>query len=83
VNLVKGTSSDTSYVVLGSDWQEAWIGLNLDLVVEASNEATYLDTSANLVSAWASRQTVFRAIAAHDFGLRRPQLFSVMDGVRP
>jgi len=83
VNLTKGTSSDTSYVILGSDWNEAWLGENLNLTVEASNEATYLDTSSNLVSAWASRQTVFRAIAAHDFGLRRPQLFSVMDGVRP
>ncbi len=83
VNLTKGTNNDTSFVIFGSDWNEAWVGQNLDLVVEASNEATYLDTSSNLVSAWASRQTVFRAIAAHDFGLRRPTLFSVMDGVRP
>jgi hypothetical protein len=34
------------------------------------------------ISAWQQRQTVFRALSAHDFALRRPEFFSVMEGVR-
>jgi len=82
-NLTVGDSADTSYVIFGSDWQEAWIGENESLVIEASNDATYTtDGGTSWVSAWQNRQTVFRAVMVHDFALRRPQLFSVMTGVR-
>jgi len=84
MNVTAGTSSDTSYIVFGSDWQEAWVGENELLTIEASLDASYSpDGGATWVSAWQNRQTLFRAVAAHDFALRRPQLFTVMTGVRP
>jgi len=36
-----GTSHDCTYVIFGSDWNEAWVGVNLDLTLEASNSASY------------------------------------------
>lgn len=41
------------------------------------------DGGTTWVSAFQNRQTLFRAVACHDFALRRPSLFSVMTGVRP
>jgi HK97 family phage major capsid protein len=82
--LTKGTSNDASYVIFSSDWNEAWVGENLGLTLEASGEATYSpDGGVTHISAWQQRQTVFRALAAHDFALRRPGFFTVMEGVRP
>jgi HK97 family phage major capsid protein len=82
-NLSAGTSTDASYIIFGSDWDEAWIGENEDLTIEASNEAAYTsDGGTSWISAWQNRQTVFRAVTVHDFALRRPQLFTVMTGVR-
>lgn len=80
--ITKGTSSDTTYVVFSSDWEEAWIGENESLTIEASGVATYWDGAA-WVSAFQNQQTVFRAVICHDFALRRPQLFTVLTGVRP
>jgi HK97 family phage major capsid protein len=81
--LTMGTSADCTYAIFGSDWQEAWVGLNLDLVLETSNDATYsTDGGTTHISAWQQRQTVFRALAAHDFALRRPEYFTVMEGIR-
>jgi HK97 family phage major capsid protein len=82
-NLTTGTSNDTTYAIFGSDWQEAWVGENLDLVIEASDAATYSsDGGVTHVSAWQQRQTVFRAVSAHDFALRRPEFFVVSEGIR-
>lgn len=82
-NLEVGASDDCTYVIFSSDWQEAWVGENLDLTLEASNEATYSpDGGTTHISAWQQRQTVFRALSAHDFALRRPEYFTVMEGVR-
>lgn len=78
-----GTSTDTTSVVFSSDWQEAFIGENQTLSLEASMEASYVDLSSNWHSAFQERQALFRALAAHDFKIRRPQLFVVMSGVRP
>jgi HK97 family phage major capsid protein len=82
-NLTHGTSTDCTYVVFGSDWQEAWVGVNLDLILEASPTGTYSpDGGTTTISAWQTKQTVFRATSAHDFALRRPEFFTVMEGVR-
>lgn len=81
--LTVGASTDCTYVVFGSDWNEAWVGENLDLLIESSNDATYSpDGGTTHISAWQQRQTVFRALSAHDFALRRPEYFTVMEGVR-
>lgn len=79
-----GGSDDCSYIVFSSDWQECWIGENLDLVIDASDTATYsADGGTTHVSAFQARQTVLRALSVHDLALRRPQFFTVMEGVRP
>lgn len=84
VTMTRGTSTDASYIVLSSDWDEAWIGENLALTIEASGEASYTpDGGTTWISAFQNRQHVFRAVTAHDLGLRRAALFSVMEGVRP
>lgn len=77
------TSDDCAYAIFSSDWNEAWVGENLALVIEASNDATYSpDGGVTNISAWQQRQTVFRALSAHDFGLRRPAWFTVSEGIR-
>jgi HK97 family phage major capsid protein len=81
-NVVTGTSTDTTEVYFSSDWAEAWIGENDTLTIDASGEANYWDGT-QWVSAFQNRQTLFRAVMTVDFGLRRPQLFTVMLGVRP
>ena len=81
--LTTGTSTDTSYVVFSSDWQECWIGENDSLSIDASSEATYsTDGGTTHQSAYQQRQTVFRATAAYDICLRRPEWTTVMKGVR-
>ena len=83
-NVVTGTSNDTTYIIFSSDWGEAWVGENEALTIELSGEASYsTDGGTTYISAFQARQTLFRATMAHDLGLRRPQLFTVMTGVRP
>ena len=82
VNLPRGTSTDTTDVFFSSDWQECWVGEEDTLRIETSAEGSYW-AGTEWVSAFQSRQTLFRATTAHDIGLRRPQLFTVLQGVRP
>ena len=82
-NVTRGTSNDTSYIIFGSDWQECWVGEEQALRIDASGDASYSSDGTTWNSAFQQRQTVFRAEWAHDIGLRRPQFFSVMGGVRP
>jgi HK97 family phage major capsid protein len=81
-NLTTGTSTDTTEVYFSSDWNEAFVGQEQALLIDVSNEASYWDGS-QWVSAYQNRQHVFRCVWTIDFGLRRPQLFTVMTGVRP
>jgi hypothetical protein len=83
VNITTGTSTDTSEIYFGSDWSEAWLGEEQALEIDVSNEASYDSGGGVWVSAWQNRQHLFRCVTTHDFALRRPQLFSVMTGVRP
>jgi HK97 family phage major capsid protein len=74
VNLVAGSSSDTTELFFSSDWQEAWLGNEDELRIEVSNEASYTtDGGSSWQSAWQQRQHLFRATWTHDLGLRRPQ----------
>lgn len=83
-NITTGTSTDTTDIYLTSDAQEIWIGEGSDLSIELSAEASYTpDGGTTWVSAFQNRQTLFRAVISHDFALRRPQFFSVIEGVRP
>lgn len=82
-NLTVGASSDTSEIYFSSDWQEAIIGEALDLEIALSGETTYQMPDSSWRSAFQNREIVFRAVRREDLALRRPQLFSVMVGVRP
>lgn len=82
-NLHVGTSTDCSEIYLSSDWSEYWVGQDADLRIEVSNEASYTpDGGTTWVSAFQNDQSLFRSIIWLDGAPRRPQLFSVMTGVR-
>jgi HK97 family phage major capsid protein len=83
IDLTTGSSDDTTEIYFSSDWQECWIGDNQDLVIEVSGEAAYTADGTNWHSAFQQDQTLFRAKLTHDINLRRPQLFTVLAGVRP
>jgi HK97 family phage major capsid protein len=82
INLSVGSSSDCSEIYFSSDWTEAWVGEEDELRISVSGEATYW-TGSDWVSAFQSRQHLFRATWTHDLGLRRPSLFTCVVGVRP
>jgi HK97 family phage major capsid protein len=84
LNLVTGSNSDCTEIYFSSDWDEAWLGIEDELRIEVSNEASYTsDGGSTWHSAWQQRQHLFRATWTHDLGLRRPQLFTCVVGVRP
>jgi HK97 family phage major capsid protein len=80
--LTVGTSTNTTYAILGTDWSEAWVGVNESLVIQISGEASYVNSDNTVVSAFQSDQSLFRAVTVVDIGLRRPQLFTVIRGLR-
>lgn len=83
VNTKTGTNEDTSVIIFGSDWQEAWVGVEEALTINISKEAMYKDQEGNWQSSFTNRQTLWLAESVTDIALRRPQWFSVMGGVRP
>jgi HK97 family phage major capsid protein len=82
IDLTAGSSTDCSLIFFSSDWQECWIGENERFEIQVSSEAAYVDGSSNWHSAFQSDQSLFRASTHHDLGLRRPELFVVVEGVR-
>jgi HK97 family phage major capsid protein len=84
VNLTTGASTDTTYAIFSSDWTEAWVGVNDELHIDVSGEASYTpDAGTTWINAFQNQQTLFRATMTHDIGLRRPQFFTVLSGIRP
>lgn len=63
------------------DFNDAIIGESTDLMLDVSQEASYL-VGGNLVSAFAYDQTVIRGIARHDFAVRRGKSFFSLDQVQ-
>ncbi len=74
-----GNSSNKSEVYL-TDFAQAVIGESMNLVVDASQEAAYHDGS-SVIAAYSQDQTVVRAIAEHDFGLRHDKGVAVLTQV--
>lgn len=83
MNLTAGSNTDCSLIFFSSDWQECWIGQNEQFEIQISSEAAYIDGASNWHSAFQNDQSLFRASTHHDLGLRRPELFVVVEGVRP
>jgi len=57
------------------------IGETANLILDASNEATYVDSNGATISAFAQDQTVIRCIEETDFALRHDLAAAVVTGV--
>lgn len=73
-----GTNESEIYF---ADFADVIIGESSDVQVDVSKEAAYLDESGNLVSAFSNDQTIVRAIARHDLGVRYDESLTVLTGV--
>lgn len=73
-----GGGSETEIYLV--DMADAVIGESASLTIDASSEATYVDAGTTK-SAFQRNQTVVRAIAAHDFGMRHDASVAVKTGV--
>lgn len=73
-----GVGNDS--VLYFGDWYDALIGESSDLMLDVSQEASYL-VGGELVSAFSLDQTVIRGIARHDFAVRRVESFFALDAV--
>ena len=77
VNVGTGSTKSEIYLV---DFAQALIGESMNLVVDASQEAAYHDGS-SVIAAYSQDQTVVRAIAEHDFGMRHDKAVAVLTQV--
>ncbi len=64
-----------------ANFPDVIIGESSQLIIDVSTEAAYFDGT-NVQSAWSRDQTVMRAIARHDLGLRYPQAVAWLSAVR-
>lgn len=78
VNLGGGSNESEIYF---ADADELLIGDGLNVQVDVSTEASYLDETGTLVSAFDKDQTIVRIMLANDFGAFHPQSVCVMTGV--
>ena len=62
------------------DMSQALIGESMNLIVDASQEAAYHDGS-SVIAAYSQDQTVVRAIAEHDFGMRHDKAIAILTEV--
>lgn len=84
VDMSQGTSSDCSQIIFGSDWNESYYLEWEGLAIAASAEAAYSpDGGSSWVSTFQSNQTAFRPLMRHDFQLRRPNFWVVLNGILP
>jgi HK97 family phage major capsid protein len=80
INLaVTGTDESENYMV---DFADAVIGESSEIIIDASPNAAYFDSvSSAVVSSFSRDETVVRAIARHDFGMRHDESIAVHSDV--
>lgn len=79
-----GAGTNETYVVYGGNWQELFIGIEQELQIALSTEASYTpDGGATWINAFQARQQLFRAEMTVDAALRRPKAFCVISGILP
>jgi HK97 family phage major capsid protein len=66
VNLGAGTETEIYF----ADFNDVVIGEAENMTIDFSKEATYKDSSGNLVSAFARNQSLIRVVMEHDIGFR-------------
>lgn len=76
ITLSPGTVTEI-YLV---DMSDAIVGTEHGVEIAASDVAAYKDGAGNLQSAFSRDQLVIRAIARHDFVMRRPEAVQVLTG---
>lgn len=77
-NLGGGTNETELYL---ADFAHVVVGEHMGIEVALSTEAAYRDASNNLQAAFSRDETVMRAIAQHDIGLRHLPAVAVLTGV--
>ena len=75
------TGNNNESEVYLADFAQAVIGESMNLVIDTSAEASYTEGGA-VVSAFDRDQTVVRAIAEHDFGMRHDKGVAVLTAVK-
>jgi HK97 family phage major capsid protein len=74
-----GGTADTEITLC--DFADAVIGESTRIFVDVSDSAAYVDSGGSVTSAFSQDQTVIRAIAEHDFAMRRDVAAMVMNQV--
>ena len=75
-NQIAYTAGSPGYVdIFLGDWSEFLEGVQMEMQMEASREATYVDDTAATVSAFSNDQTVIRCLTLHDYNLRHKESF--------
>lgn len=77
-NLGGGTNETELYL---ADFAHVVVGEHMGIEVAVSTEAAYRDASSNLQAAFSRDETVMRAIAQHDIGLRHLPAVAILTGV--
>ena len=75
-----GSGNDNESEIYLGDFSQVLIGESMGLLVDSSQEAAYHDGS-NVQAAFSLDQTVVRAIAEHDLGMRQDKAISMLTGV--
>lgn len=85
VNLAVGSGPEAptnGSEIYFADFGDCFIGEEEQLIIDYSKEATYKDSSGNVVSAFQRDQTLVRVIAKHDFGPRHAESVAVLTQVQ-
>lgn len=80
-NLTVGSDANGSEIYL-ADFGDCFIGEDAELTIDYSKEATYKDSSNNIISAFQRDQTLIRVIAKNDFGPRHVESIVVLKDVQ-
>lgn len=75
-----GVGGDESEVFF-ADFNEMLVGDSMSLMLAASQEAAYVDTNGDTISAYQNDLTLMRAIEEHDFAPRHDEAIAMLTGV--
>jgi hypothetical protein len=64
-----------------ADFAHVFVGEHMGIEVALSTEAAYRDAGNNLQAAFSRDETIMRAIAQHDIGLRHLPAVCIMTGI--
>ena len=78
VNLGAGTNESEIYF---ADFNDVVIGEQDNMTMDFSREASYVDSTGTIVTAFSRNQSVLRLVANHDIGFRHPEGLALGTGV--